>query len=105
MTAKATIADVLHLAADMYLWDGNTERYKSNVGLKRDVHGYAVIAALRELDMDELRAAEVFNHLETISPDSMPNNVFDDLPCGAKRQAARYAWLKFAALIAEEQGV
>jgi hypothetical protein len=91
-----TIAEVLHRAADEHLWDGSGlypigSEYSCGAGYWASGTGRRwtmVRAGLRRMGLD------VNSYTE-----------FSDVPHGPERQAARYAWLKFAAMIAEEQGV
>jgi hypothetical protein len=91
-----TIAEVLHRAADEFLWNGIREPGGN----------------LREYSCGSAYASCGPSYYKKIKPglaamglDTDSYTEFDELPEGPKRQGARYAWLKFAAMIAEEQGV
>jgi hypothetical protein len=92
----ASIAEVLHRAADRHLsGDDDYSKRKSELSC----------IAVRKADgwgPDSLRAVR---GLEKMGLGSWLTANFDEFPPGPERQAVRYAWLKFAALIAEEQGV
>jgi hypothetical protein len=86
-----TIAEVLHRAADRYLepvFAGEPTSYSCEAIYEADaVLWPRICKGLSEMGL-------------------VPHSVtqFEDVPPD-ERQAARYAWLKFAAMIAEEQGV
>jgi len=111
MSKQIKISDVLHLAADKYLAYSELEwLYSEKLRFSCD----AIRSAINELDanydsrnyLHEVIKSGLFNmglivcscrefaeftpNFESVTPES---------------QGARYAWLKFAAMIAEEQGV
>jgi hypothetical protein len=112
--AQPTIAEVLHLAADKYLAKDDEEYRTVNEPEKQkysccsiecaveELYGYDtpilddILDGLEEMGLIGVSCSfkefEIANHtiVRTTTPES---------------QGARYAWLKFAALIAEEQGV
>ena len=103
-----TIADVLHRAADHWLavdfddWDARSDSEKFSC--------CAVDAAVTEiLGFCSDKALTIFEGFREMGLDTSSGTAFFELgyPKGAhpEAQAARYTWLKFAALIAEEQGV
>lgn len=107
------ISEVLHLAADEYLaqgiddetWHGPyqysccaIEKALAKI-LQNPVPAtfhrhYSIIKqGLRNLGLENLSSVEAFKEFE---------NFYDPTP---ESQGARYMWLKFCALLAEEQGV
>ncbi len=92
----ATIAEVLHYAADNFLW------HPENGENKFEPSCSAIYWACENLQISRKQREKIFKGLQNMGLDT---SVFDEFIPGAARQGARYAWLKFAALIAEEQGV
>lgn len=111
---SVTIAEILHLAADKYLAAKSTEYWYNN-GKKEKYSCCAVIeAAMSLLSEDKIDSLEDRNELikrvyEGLKEMGCPINssdAFDEANVfNPESQQARYAWLKFAAMIAEEQGV
>lgn len=112
-----TVADVLHLAADKYLvahdndclygeWYG--ERY-SCIAMKRAAHELCVssepiLKGLEEMGCDT-DSSMLFhrygdNRYSHIIPTALSPNTFSPTV-----QGMRYFWLKWAAKMAEEQGI
>lgn len=106
----ATIADILHEAADEWLacslgdYDlGGKTKYSCN----------AIVEALYDTVYDiEPMYNRIMEGLENMGLDTESASVFIKLgypdyswEVFEETQGARYMWLKFAALIAEEQGV
>lgn len=105
---NVTIAEVLHRAADHWLAvDGDDYEKRS------DSDRYsccAVGAAVDELcGFNQAFEDQIYAGLEQMGLDTESGLVFRKLgypdEMDHTTQGARYAWLKFAALIAEEQGV
>ena len=103
-----TIAEILHYAADNCL---AAERYEywSNGGRKEKYSCYAVEEAYFKLhgyeDFDK-DIARIQTGLKNMGcPISSINALGDAGTFIEENQQARYAWLKFAAAMAEEQGV
>lgn len=94
-----TIAEVLHLAADTFLWPGGV--YCST----DDDNVFSCFAIERAAKHLQTRYGPIKIGLRRMGLCTDSANEFNEFPRGTKRQAARYAWLKFAAMIAEEQGV
>lgn len=104
---QPTIADVLRHAADNCLrkqeYLSDDEEYTSRFSCD------AVARASRDLcgeytnwlPMDE----RIMKGLQNLGLDTGSLTAFDEFPPGEVRQGARHAWLYFAAMIAEEQGV
>jgi hypothetical protein len=122
---KLTIAQVLHFAADNRLWNGyyvpSRHRYYQ---VQPRVAGWtpehyqvwscvAVRAAVLELGVRAgldytqriLMVAQIECGLRQMGCETRRVDQFDDFWSSPETQGARYAWLKFAAMIAEEQGV
>jgi len=102
MRKEPTIAEVLHYAADCCLWGGEV--------LPGEVYScHAVNRAANELTSSKWSAVtvrrKIFEGLRKMGLDTYAMDQFAELTGCINRQAARYVWLKFAALIAEEQGV
>lgn len=108
---KYTIAEILHLAADKHLAAKPSE-YWSNGGNKEKfsccaMHE-AVISLNRTFTADEVEVVidRITKGLKALGcPVDSTDAFHDDFTFNAESQQARYAWLKFAATIAEEQGV
>lgn len=109
-----TIAEILHIAADKHL-AVKEEQLWSRGGTKEKFSCFAVSEAVWNLwnednIVSEGERDELINRcsegLKAMGCPVNSANAFGE--CGsfsAKNQQARYAWLKFAAMIAEEQGV
>lgn len=104
--SEATIADVLHYAADKCLaYDVRCNRHMSN--------RYSCCAVYDACDALDVRADDVLEGLRNLGCDIGSTTLFDAY--GDKHpsvsdfnpavQGMRYMWLKWAALMAEEQGV
>jgi hypothetical protein len=94
-----TIAEVLHRAADDFLWDG---RECTSGGVAASC--FAVEDAANVIGVSADLLDRCFDGLKAMGVDVSKFD-FDDFRDSPERQGARYAWLKFAAMIAEEQGV
>jgi hypothetical protein len=105
---KYTIAEILHYAADKCLAAKPSE-YWSNGGDKEKFSCCAMQEAVISLNsFDELDVVidRISEGLEAMGCPVDSTDAFDDSGSfNAENQQARYAWLKFAAMIAEEQGV
>jgi hypothetical protein len=99
MKKQPKISEILHLAADKYLWDGCLDDYSTE-----SYTCHAVRKAIDDLQGGEIESA-VFEGLMNMGVNPCSSYEFEESFPGPNRQAARYNWLKFAALIAEEQGV
>lgn len=114
MNKQHTVADVLHYAADKCL--AYDKRYNSGYGLKEKYSCCAVTEAVYQLTgylaADGLHN-RVFNGLKAMGCDTGSHTLFNkygDQPheysnVNETVQGMRYMWLKWAALMAEEQGV
>lgn len=106
---NVTIADVLHRAADHWLAvdpeDLDARRHFEKFSC------VAVMAAVKEVEgkWHSILEGRILEGLEAMGCDTNAGNGFEKLGYPFKltkeTQGARYMWLKFAALIAEEQGV
>jgi hypothetical protein len=90
----ATIAEVLHYAADNFL---------ANSGIpSRGTHYYSCLAVKKSARILRVPSYQIMIGLRNMGVDPASIVEFSDV---RDTQGARYLWLKFAALIAEEQGV
>ena len=94
------ISEILHEAADVHLWDGIDDN-----GWLSSYSCCAVDDAIRKLAVPRIVEKSIFKGLQEMGVKIGFCNQFSEFPEGEQRQAARYNWLKFAAMIAEEQGV
>ena len=106
-----TIAEILHYAADKKLAH-KEHQYWARGGIKEKFSCCAVEEAVIELnrtfgyeEVDELTSRIRYGLKEMGCPVDSLDAFNDDDAFNAENQQARYAWLKFAAIIAEEQGV
>lgn len=109
-----SIAEILHLAADEHLAAKSSE-YWYNRGTKEKYSCCAVSEAVMSLwNEDKIASVEdrnellkrVFKGLEAMGCTVNSSDAFDEADVfNPESQQSRYAWLKFAAIIAEEQGV
>ena len=97
------ISEILHEAADIYLCDGidGSDEDKINVEYSCDAVQNAVIAN----GGDFYKVRQIKNGLEEMGVNLNSFSEFKEFEIYEQRQAACYSWLKFAAMIAEEQGV
>jgi hypothetical protein len=104
MTKKqATVADALHLAADKYLAANQQQRDR----FKARYSCGAVHDACNKLDVN---FGGVLVGLKNMGCDTMSSTLFhkygdNNFNISEEVQGMRYMWLKWAALMAEEQGV
>ena len=93
------ISEILHEAADVHLWNGI-----GNIG-DNCQHSCCAVAAGIANGYFEIKMLQIKEGLTNMGVNVSSFNEFSEFPYGEQRQAARYTWLKFAAMIAEEQGV
>lgn len=93
------ISEILHLAADRYLWDGVNHDDTS-----AEFSCYAIYDAIYFTENQNMKEA-IDVGLTNMGLCTYLGYSFDEFEEGEDRQYARYLWLKFAAMIAEEQGV
>lgn len=111
---KYTIAEILHYAADKKL-ASKEEHCWNRGGTKEKFSCCAVEEAVwvfwkKDQSMSEAERHELINRvldgLEAMGCPTGSTIAFgDEGEFNAENQQSRYAWLKFAAIIAEEQGV
>lgn len=101
-----TIAQIIHDAADYELAAGPED--------DNDKMKYSCNAIRSELEREpDVTEDRIFEGLEAMGCDTKATNLFKKLgyndgsfwETDPETQGARYIWLKFAALMAEEQGV
>ena len=104
MTKKQpTVADALHLAADKYLASTKYEYH-----CVPNKHKYSCCAATDACIDLNIRWSVVIKGLENMGCPTSSLIALNDAgydTFSEKNQQARYMWLKWAALMAEEQGV
>ena len=104
---KPKISDVLHYAADKYLSEDGISRYKYNGFTKYRFSCGAIGMACDALNVPELVDCIVVG-LENMGCDTNSGVLFkqygDKITGNPDVQGMRYFWLKWAALMAEEQG-
>ena len=106
---SVTIAEILHYAADKCL-ASKKEQYWTYGGSKEKYSCCAVDEAYIKLvgswDYPSDQAIAIIKGLENMGCPIGSMDAFDDQgQFVEENQQARYAWLKFAAMMAEEQGV
>lgn len=109
----ATIAEILHDAADFYLADTDatcsnvTTRYTC-VAIYRSIFGDNTETVMYRAATKNLQFKQIVKGLRNmgliIDSFTLEGKAFLEYH-GVERQHARYGWLKLAALMAEEQGV
>jgi hypothetical protein len=109
-----TIAEILHIAADKYLASKESQQWKYG-GCKDKYSCCAVSEAVHDL-YNNFKIGSRYDYFETIEriyqglramgcPTGSLEAFNDRNEFNEENQQARYAWLKFAAMMAEEQGV
>lgn len=94
------ISEIIHLAADKYLSEfKNGFDHYSCIAIR-----HAAEELIGNLDSREDTLNIIDCGLIELGVDTEGFHEFDDIP-EEHRQATRYQWLKFCALLAEEQGV
>jgi hypothetical protein len=102
-----SIAEILHYAADKCL-ASKKEQYWAYGGNKEKYSCCAVDQAYAELVgfSDEEHYSRITEGLSAMGCPTDSTSAFNDEGIFvAENQQARYAWLKFAAMMAEQQGV
>lgn len=100
------ISEVLHCAADNHLSidfaDVRPRTWRYSCDTLRDAIQKTYPDA-SNVEQEALRWRIKDGMVELgLDPESL--NAFEDIPQGVERQGARYSWLKFCAMLAEEQG-
>lgn len=98
---KISIAQILHKAADEYLWDGEL----TNAPTRKSRAVWSCNAVYDCADDQGYDYEIILEGLDNMGLIHEPSESFKEFHSSPQRQAARYTWLKFAAMIAEEQGV
>lgn len=99
MGKRMTVAQVLRLAANTCLWNG----YARDTGIRKAAMScIAVDVAMDVAGPYVVPRDKTRQHLRRLGVNCTSTREFDEFPPGPKRQSARYAWLMFAADIAEE---
>ncbi len=109
MTKDVKISEVFYLAADEYLWDGISEwDHLSPYSCDAIDKSLETFFAEPCTAQEDMQFAEMTNRISDflydlgLTPDF---NAFQEFRKDTEaRQGARYAWLNFCAMIAEEQG-
>lgn len=109
--SKITIAEILHNAADKHL-AAKESQYWGRGGNKEKFSCCAVEESVidlhRTFTSTEVNAmyVQILAGLKEMGCPTDSCDAFDDaFEFNKENQQARYAWLKFAAMMAEEQGV
>lgn len=112
MSKRPTIAEVLHLAADKYLeydhYYGIVGEFHKRELFSCDAVDSAAWESFQKWDHDILFddfIDPIMRGLENMGVNTSSSIQFIEYSNLEERQGARYAWLKFAAMMAEEQGV
>jgi hypothetical protein len=95
------LSDVLWNAANIYLWSGDTPNHGDGNAWSCGAAETAEIQA----DLEEASLCWVVDFLETLGVDSCSSEQFEEFERGPERQGARYLWLDFARLVAEDEGL
>ena len=90
------MADVIDLAINKYLWDGQRNRTRPTL--------ICSCSAIYAADNYESDAEKIMAFLEPMGVDSFATQEFNCAHSGQKRQYARALWLTWAAIIAREEG-
>lgn len=109
---KYTIAEILHIAADKYLavkreeyclYGGNKEKY-SCCAVEEAVYRLYFTCDIEEIYQKENLVKRIKQGLKNMGcPVESVDAFKDNCDFVEENQQARYAWLKFAAMMAEEQ--
>ena len=116
MIKERSIAEILHDAADIYLWDGvgnyeycsfNKNKYSCVAALVSEFGVSAYGNSLVRLSFSHVcrRRSKVIPFLKSLGVCYTTTYQFSKFNNHEEQQAARYLWLKFAALYAEELGI
>ncbi len=102
---KVTIADVLHCAADKHLAGAGRCYTCGKLTYSCSAIDLAVLKLVRDQDARHKMQCNIRAGLRQLGLNTSSTTAFNTIPFGPRRQGARYAWLKFVAMLAEEQGV
>jgi fructose-1,6-bisphosphatase len=108
------ISTILRNAANNYLWNGeNYSQFAGKTALTEAEAANSVNKCRLSCDTfnpyhnKSVNCAEMLkckNFLEELGLNAESYNAFNEFKVGEERQSVRYAWLMFAADIAEEEG-
>ena len=108
LPSNHTVSAILHYAADNCL-AANEKEYWVNDGEKEKYSCCAVMRAVEQMYSMEALALykRIISGLKAMGCPVESSNAFSDEynKINKENQQTRYAWLKFAAMMAEEQGV
>lgn len=107
------ISEILHLAADKCLWHPNTS---PRTGYESEHSCIAILTAMtqnydanyvfwKQYSQEFKRILEGLKNMGLRTDSYGEGTIFNKCKTYAEAQETRYAWLKFAAMLAEEQGV
>ena len=92
------MADVIDLAINKYLWDGQSDK------LVRRVQILSCAAISNANKHRDCETEKIMDFLRPMGIDPESSQEFRSVPYGEKRQYARALWLTWAAMIAREEG-
>lgn len=100
------ISEILHMAADEYLWDGCGPP-PSGYAQNKTYSCLAISELLCEKNKGSFFYHEepVFDFLKEMGIRTFSSLEFSEFKSAKEIQGARYLWLKFAALVAEDEGL
>ena len=93
------MADVIDLAINKYLWDGQTDKIIGRA------HFYSCSAIARANDHKESETEKIMDFLKSMGMNPTGVREFRSIKFGTTRQYARALWLTWAAMIAREDGL
>jgi hypothetical protein len=119
MASNHTVSTILHAAADKYLASKNDEyKYNSSTSIKEKFSCCAISSVIREemrlssYDDRKIMLRNIYDGLQIMGCDVHSCDLFSKYNDPAifgfinkDVQGMRYIWLKWAALMAEEQGL
>lgn len=104
------ISEILWKAANEQLWDGSNMRvYGNEFDASRNANKRRFSCDafnshyMTEISLCEMR--KVKEYLAEFGLDCESMQAFHEFDSGEERQGARYSWLMFASMIAEEEGL
>ena len=101
MSSGKKIAKLLRRAANQHLWDGT----ESSLALRPGVDSFSCAAVMLAVYACPDYPGPVIGFLRELGVRTWATCEFSEFKPGAARQGARFLWLHFAALVAEEDGV
>lgn len=108
MSNKVKISEVLHLAADKYL-ASDYEEYIDTAKWRFSccAVGSAIDNLVHDVTYNNTLRDNIQSNFESLGLESYTITAFEEFEKGIvpeESQGARYLWLKFCAMLAEEQG-